>query len=428
RRQGRRHAPGRWRPHHRALAPGLRDGGRRGGQQQRLLVEGGKRDAVPALKALVTANNGQIAAIHALHALQGLGALDTETHRAALYANDDKLRRNAIRALGNDEPSQALFFGSGVVTDREPHTKLAAWVKLAEFPTTPQIQQLVRGLTPDTAGTRDEWLQEAIRMLSKRHNTSIYTEGPNLLTNAGLESLSPEGLPQNWARRDYNPNSGPDFATWKVVSGKDAHSGEKALRVIAKDRVDTSFHLDVPVKEATQYKLSAWIRTKGVDGSVSLNDHVGRTQTNVLNKNNDWTEVETIFNSGNKTKASINLLFVGKGEATFDDVSLVELTPVTEAKVLAGDSVRGEAIFKHHPTAACVLCHALQGQGSNVGPALDGIAARKDAAYIKQSLLEPNAVLAQGYEYLKISPMPAMGLILGAQELEDVQAFLQTLK
>jgi len=397
-------------------------------QAQRLLVEGGKRDAVPALKALVTANNGQIAAIHALHALQGLGALDTETHRAALYANDDKLRRNAIRALGNDEPSQALFFGSGVVTDREPHTKLAAWVKIAEFPTTPQIQQLVRGLTPDTAGTRDEWLQEAIRMLSKRHNTSIYTEGPNLLTNAGLESLSPEGLPQNWARRDYNPNSGPDFATWKVVSGKDAHSGEKALRVIAKDRVDTSFHLDVPVKEATQYKLSAWIRTKGVDGSVSLNDHVGRAQTNGLNKNNDWTEVETIFNSGNKTKASINLLFVGKGEATFDDISLVELTPVTEAKVLAGDSVRGEAIFKHHPTAACVLCHALQGQGSNVGPALDGIAARKDAAYIKQSLLEPNAVLAQGYEYLKISPMPAMGLILGAQELEDVQAFLQTLK
>jgi hypothetical protein len=165
-----------------------------------------------------------------------------------------------------------------------------------------------------------------------------------------------------------------------------------------------------------------------VDGSVSLNDHVGRAQTNVLNKNNDWTEVETIFNSGNKTKASINLLFVGKGEATFDDISLVELTPVTEAKVLAGDSVRGEAIFKHHPTAACVLCHALQGQGSNVGPALDGIAARKDAAYIKQSLLEPNAVLAQGFEYLKISPMPAMGLILGAQELEDVQAFLQTLK
>jgi hypothetical protein len=37
-------------------------------------------------------------------------------------------------------------------------------------------------------------------------------------------------------------------------------------------------------------------------------------------------------------------------------------------------------------------------------------------------------VLAKGYEYLQVSPMPAMGLILSAQELEDIQAFLQTLK
>ncbi len=396
---------------------------------QRLLVEGQRKEAVAALQKLVTANDGALAAVHALWALQGLSALDESTHKAALYANDDRLRRNAVRALGTDERSRSLFFGSGVVTDREPHTRLAAWVRLADFPTTPEIQKLVRSLASDRGTSADEWLREALRLLSKRHSTQTYTEGPNLLTNASLEAPDSDGFPSGWKRRDYNAKSGAEFATWKIATNTgSAHTGERALSVSANDNVDTSFHLDVAVKANTEYKLSAWVRAKGLKGKVSLNDHIGRAETEKLTKDSGWTEVETIFNSGEKTKASVNLLFVGKGEAVFDDAKLVELIPLAEAPLLAADPKRGEAIFLKHPTAACVLCHALHGQGSNVGPALDGIASRQNAAYIKQSLLEPNAVLAKGFEYLQISPMPAMGLILSAQELDDVQAFLQTLK
>jgi mono/diheme cytochrome c family protein len=68
------------------------------------------------------------------------------------------------------------------------------------------------------------------------------------------------------------------------------------------------------------------------------------------------------------------------------------------------------------------------GKGSAIGPALDGIATRATPAYIHESLVEPNKVLAKGYEKMGISPMPPMGLILKAQELEDVKAYLQTLK
>jgi hypothetical protein len=54
-------------------------------------------------------------------------------------------------------------------------------------------------------------------------------------------------------------------------------------------------------------------------------------------------------------------------------------------------------------------CHMLGGKGSPVGPALDGISARKDAAYITQSLVEPNAVLAENYTATPVSPDAADG-------------------
>jgi len=73
-------------------------------------------------------------------------------------------------------------------------------------------------------------------------------------------------------------------------------------------------------------------------------------------------------------------------------------------------------------------CRMLGGKGSTVGPALDGIASRKDAAYLTESLLNPNAKLADGYTATPVSPMPPMGLILKPQEIADIEAFRQTLK
>jgi mono/diheme cytochrome c family protein len=165
-------------------------------------------------------------------------------------------------------------------------------------------------------------------------------------------------------------------------------------------------------------------------GKASLNDHIGRAETEkVIARESEWGEVDVVFNSGNRTKASINLLQVASGgDAIFDDVKLCELTMVGDTPVTAGVATRGEQIFWKHPVAACMNCHVVGGKGSAIGPALDGIATRATPAYIQESLLEPNKVLAKGFEKLGVSPMPPMGLILKPQELEDVKAFLQTLK
>ena len=43
-------------------------------------------------------------------------------------------------------------------------------------------------------------------------------------------------------------------------------------------------------------------------------------------------------------------------------------------------------------TALCTSCHQLGGKGGNVGPALDGVGSRRDAAWIDAWLKDPNAV------------------------------------
>ena len=396
---------------------------------QRLLVDGKKAEATEALKKLVTANDGRVAAIHALWSLHGLGALDEATHQAALLAKDAPLRRNAIRALGVDAKATALFFGAGVISDRDATTRLAALVKLAEFPTTPEIQTVTKGLATDATLKADEWLAEAAKLLAKKHQVEVFKEGPNLLPNPGFETVAADGWPEGWTRRDYGKRPGNEKAEWKIVTGEgNTHGGKNAVRVITRDEADTSFHADVAVKPNTQYKLSGWVKAHGVKGKVSLNDHISHAETDKVSKETAWVEVETTFDSGKNAKASINLLHVAKGDGYWDDVKLVELIPAGEAALVAGDAKRGEQIFLKHPVAACVLCHALKGQGSTVGPALDGIATRKDATYLKESLFEPNKVLAEGFQQLGVSPMPPMALILKPQELADIQAFLQTLK
>lgn len=412
----------------------LRDHSR--GRIYRIVAKGAAKDTNTLYSRLLkqqrlasdTSDLSDLSDIHALWVKHARGTLDAKTHQAALISPDAKLRRNAIRALGSDKAAQDLFFGSGVISDPDLNTRLAAFVKLSDFPTTPEIQTLVKKLAADPVVKSDEWLAEAAKMLGKKHKALNYKEGPNLLPNPGFE----EPIGDTWKHRDYGNRPGNKDAQWGFVTDpKMVHSGKRAMRCITRDDADTSHFADVTLKPNTEYRLSAWIKTHAFRGKASLNDHIGRAETSPkISRTQDWTEVEVIFNSKDRAKASINLLHVGKGDVYFDDVKLCELIPEAEddPSKLAGDVQRGEKIFWEHPVAACKNCHMLKGQGSPVGPALDGIAARKDEAYLLESLVNPNARLAEGYTATPISPMPPMNLILKPQEFADVMAFMKSLK
>ncbi|WP_419212195.1 HEAT repeat domain-containing protein [Maribacter sp. X9] len=57
----------------------------------------------------------------------------------------------------------------------------------------------------------------------------------------------------------------------------------------------------------------------------------------------------------------------------------------------------GRTVFNNNPTAQCVRCHAVDGSGGEVGPALDNIANVLTRKQILEALIEPSARLAPGY-------------------------------
>ena len=62
-----------------------------------------------------------------------------------------------------------------------------------------------------------------------------------------------------------------------------------------------------------------------------------------------------------------------------------------------GDPEAGKEIFFGRSAASCRRCHIAEGSGGAVGPALDGIAAKRDRKYLLESIVNPDAKIAEGY-------------------------------
>jgi putative membrane-bound dehydrogenase-like protein len=150
------------------------------------------------------------------------------------------------------------------------------------------------------------------------------------------------------------------------------------------------------------------------------------------------------------------------------------LTLAFRAGLLAGGNPRrGFEVYSGNPAAQCSRCHALGGQGADVGPELTKIGATLTREQLLQSLLEPNARIAPGFGTVSIrlksgqqvdgtlreetdthvavlagtppverrivkteiaartdpvSAMPPMGLLLKPREVRDLVEFLAALK
>ncbi len=107
---------------------------------------------------------------------------------------------------------------------------------------------------------------------------------------------------------------------------------------------------------------------------------------------------------------------------------------------VAGDAELGEKIFTDRDTGHCVLCHSVQtlaapSQG-NLGPALDNVGARLNAAELRLRLIDstqinPDSAMPAYYKSKglnRVAPRYANHTVLSAQQIEDLVAYLLTLR
>lgn len=106
--------------------------------------------------------------------------------------------------------------------------------------------------------------------------------------------------------------------------------------------------------------------------------------------------------------------------------------------VAAGDAARGRAVFVAREGGHCVLCHAAPGVAvaGDVGPALGGIGSRLTPAQIRFRVVDitrvnPDAVMPAFHRTEGLSRVAAQHAgrpVLSAQQVEDVVAYLATLR
>jgi len=137
----------------------------------------------------------------------------------------------------------------------------------------------------------------------------------------------------------------------------------------------------------------------------------------------------------------------------------------------SGNPVAGKAVYESK--GACANCHSIRGQGGSMGPDLTDIGRRRGLKYLEESLVNPEAEVANRYRAIRVattsgqtisgtrlneddvsiqlrddkgnlrsflkenvkeirrdkpSLMPAYGTALGKKEIEDLLAYLSSLR
>ena len=378
---------------------------------QRLIVENGNKSLASKLSAMV--GSGKRGAAHAVHALAGLGALDDATVATAIASETRAVQRAGI-AVATPQQLKGSVVAAGslkVSGDRELAETL---VSLSRLPDDAEIGKALFTLltTEEARITSDVTLKDAWQIAANRHATSVTAAAaaagfngestvramPNLLPNPSFSETT-DGKPTGWTELRTYGGAGPGEV--KLTSSPQGRDGTPCLSISSARPTDSGAAVTVPVKRATRYRLSAWVKTidlkpNGNSPGALLNVHGGE-RTNSVKGNTDWTQVSAEFDSADRSELLIHCLFGGYGSATgtvlYDDVSLTELAggsgakgmiaalatkatpapvaPPKEKKFKADPAVheRGLAVY----SLTCVACHQPTGVGlENAFPPLDG--------------------------------------------------------
>ncbi len=148
---------------------------------QRLLVERGNLDVVPALSRLAADRKVDeiglnTAAIHALWTMHGIGAMDGSVPAAtgaalgALGHPSAGVRRTALKVAPRTDTSSRAIIKAGSLRDPAGQVRLAAFLALAEMPPSKDAAAAIAAAINLPANSGDRWIPDAATSAAARHD------------------------------------------------------------------------------------------------------------------------------------------------------------------------------------------------------------------------------------------------------------------
>jgi uncharacterized protein len=332
---------------------------------QRLLVERGRKDVVPALLNRVRDSSLDAlglnpGALHALWTLHGLHAIDTfpEVLRAATDAlahPSPAVRRGALAVLPRTPDSLRAIIKAGVLSDADAQVRCAALLALAAGPALKEAGAALV-TTLDQPGLRvDRWTADAARAAAATQHHALLAAIPaprldEIRARKGRGSARPESfdtVPPFESFESFSPGEPAGWttaATTGTVSAavvEDGRSSRRSLRLQAgPGGGDAAIIRTIAVRPRTRYDLGVWIRTEdigtagGALGALLRVNGVPGASSVASTGTTSWSLARISLDSGERTELTLACILGGGAAATgtawFDDLTLIDQGPADE--------------------------------------------------------------------------------------------------
>ena len=265
---------------------------------------------------------------------------------------------------------------------------------------------------------------------------------------------------------------GADEAVAAALKAESPELRATAVRILAKRKPDAGELMASLQAGLKSDHLREQQNALGVLGSLKSPEAVSllEAQTKRLAKGTAPPPLHLDILEAAKANGSSSLAkFAADHEATRAKLAPADSYPETFE---GGDAAIGESIFLTSFTAQCIRCHKVGQVGGDVGPNLNSLAKRLDSRAMLESLIDPQAQIADGYGLITftmkdgkvvtgiiekksagfmsikdpagsrslikvadiksrsklLSSMPPMTGILSPRDLRDMIAYLKTLK
>ena len=190
---------------------------------QRLIVENQAVELIPDLTQLVNSPSVDdiglnSPAVHALWALEGLGAIRTgneavdQTVFDALNHPAAGVRKNAIAVLPPNQQTFDALLAADAFNDKDMRVVLAGILSLVEMPSTPQLGEYIAELSRTPRIFQDPWCAKAVYAAAGRHkyvvrtaflnspNASVLTQAQTAWFEQDSQDWDTVHIPKYWSR------------------------------------------------------------------------------------------------------------------------------------------------------------------------------------------------------------------------------------